>query len=43
MRGYLKLSAKIQTFNFLDPKYIENEVQLKIKICDFIEHLLDMR
>ncbi|CAD8168125.1 unnamed protein product [Paramecium pentaurelia] len=43
MKGYLKLQSVIQTQNFLDPKYIENEIQLKIKICDFLEYLLDLR
>lgn len=43
MRGYLKIQSRMQIFNYMDPIWVANEVQLKIKICDIFEYLLDLR
>lgn len=43
MRGYLKFANRLNAFNYMDPKFVQNELQVKLKICDIFERLLDLR
>jgi inositol 1,4,5-triphosphate receptor type 1/inositol 1,4,5-triphosphate receptor type 3 len=43
MRGYIKFANKLQSFNYMDVKHFENEVNVKVNICDILDRILDMR
>jgi hypothetical protein len=43
MRGFLRFSNRLQEFNFMDPKHVENELEVKLRVCNVFERLLDLR
>lgn len=43
MRGYLKFYSSLQGYNYMNPKLVQNEINLKLKICDILDRFLDMR
>lgn len=43
MRGYLKFMNGLQSYNYMDPGVVENEMKVKLQICEILERYLDMR
>lgn len=43
MRGFIFLKNKLEAANKEDNNMSPIEVELKLKICDILDHFLDMR
>ena len=43
MRGYIKFSSRLAGYNYMEPKHVHNERQVKLNICDILEGLLNLR
>lgn len=43
MRGYIVINNQLEQVQFDDPRTYELELQAKMRICDILEHFLDMR
>lgn len=43
VKGLIKIQNSIEWISYLDPIFITNEIETKLKICDILEHFLEER